>query len=121
MWSSCCGATETNPTSMVSCEDVGLIPGLTSWVRDLLVAVSCGVGHRRGSDAALLWLWSGLAAVALIRPLARELPYAAGAALKRKRQKKKIIFLGLNLIFQSWCMRKFISQIILLWGEYSFK
>ena len=26
-----------------------------------------------------------LAAVALIRPLARELPYAAGAALKRRK------------------------------------
>ena len=29
------------------------------------------------------------AAAALIRPLAWELPYAAGVALKRQRQKKK--------------------------------
>ena len=54
------------------------------------VAVSCGVGHRRGSDPALLWLWRRLAATAPIRPLAREPPYAAGAAQEMaKRQKKK--------------------------------
>ena len=31
----------------------------------------------------LLWLWCRLAAAALIRPLAWELPYAASAALNR--------------------------------------
>ena len=35
----------------------------------------------------MLWLW--LAAAALIRPLAWELPYAAGVALKEKRKKKE--------------------------------
>ena len=45
---------------------------------------------RRGSDPALLWLWRRLVATALIRPLAWEPPYAAGAALeKAERQKKK--------------------------------
>ena len=34
-------------------EDMGLIPGLTHWVRD--PAVSCGVGHRHSSDIELLW------------------------------------------------------------------
>ena len=33
------------------------------------VAMSCGVGRRRGSDLALLWLWHRSAALALIRPL----------------------------------------------------
>ena len=52
--------------------------------------MSCGIGHRRGSDPALLWLWCGPAATAPIRPLAWEPPYAAGAALeKAKRQKRK--------------------------------
>jgi len=38
----------------------------------------------------LLWLWRRPAATALIRPLAWEPPYAAGAALeKAKSQKKK--------------------------------
>ena len=51
--------------------------------------MSCGVGHRYGLDLVLLWLCLRLAAVALIRPLAWELPYAAGVALKRQKQKKK--------------------------------
>ena len=52
--------------------------------------MSCGVGHRRGLDPELLWLWRRLAATALIRPLAWEPPYPAGAALeKAKRQKRK--------------------------------
>ena len=46
------------------------------------VAVSCGVSHRRILDPALLWLWHRPAATAPIRPLAWELPYAVGAALK---------------------------------------
>ena len=51
--------------------------------------MSCGVGHRRSSDLALLWLWRMLAATALIRPLAWETPYAIGAALKGQKEKKK--------------------------------
>ena len=65
--------------------------------------MSCGVGHRRGSDLVLLWLWCGPAATAPIRPLAWELPYAAGATQeiattaitdkktkdKKKKKKKK--------------------------------
>ena len=53
--------------------------------------MSCGVGRRRGSDHKLLWLWGRLAAIALIRPLAWETTYAAGAAQEngKKRQKKK--------------------------------
>ena len=51
--------------------------------------MSCGVGCRCSSDPEFLWLWCRLAAVAPIRPLARESPYAAGAALKRKKEKKK--------------------------------
>ena len=50
--------------------------------------MSCGVGHICGSDLALLWLWHRLEAVAQIRPLAWEPPYAAGAALKRQKTKK---------------------------------
>ena len=56
------------------------------------VAMSCGVGHRRGSDPELLWLWCRSVATALIRPLAWEPPYATGVALeKAKRPKKKKI------------------------------
>ena len=48
--------------------------------------MSCGVGHRRGSGLALLWLWCRLAATAPIGPLARESPYAKGAAFKRQNK-----------------------------------
>ena len=77
--------------------------------------MSCGVGCRRGSDPALLWLWRRPVATAPIRPLAWEPPYAAGAAQeiatitttttttkdKKKKEKKNPvgIFIGrvLNL------------------------
>ena len=42
--------------------------------------MSYGISHRRGSDLTLLWLW--LASVALVRPLAWELPYALDVILK---------------------------------------
>ena len=53
------------------------------------VAESCGVGRSHGSDPELLWLWCRPAAVALIRPLAWEPPYAVGVALKRQKTKKE--------------------------------
>ena len=52
--------------------------------------MSCGVGRRRGSDLALLWLWRRPVATAPIGPLAWEPPHAAGVALeKAKKQKTK--------------------------------
>ena len=47
--------------------------------------MSCGVGLRPSLDPELQWLWCRPAAVALIRPLAWEPPYATGAALKRQK------------------------------------
>ena len=51
------------------------------------IAVSCGLGHKLGSDLVLLWLWCRSAAVALIGPLAWEPLYAAGSALEKDPQK----------------------------------
>ena len=50
------------------------------------VAVSCGVCRRHGSDLVWLWLWLCWrpAAAAPMGPLAWELLYAAGTALKNK-------------------------------------
>ena len=72
---------KTNPTR--DHEVGGLIPGLAQRSG---VAVSLGVGHRHSSDPVLLWLWCKLAAVALIRPLAWELPSATTAALIGKNK-----------------------------------
>ena len=76
-----------NPTSIH--EAAGLIPGLDQWVKGASIAVSCGVGCRRGSDLSLLWLWCRLAAVVLIQPLAWEPPYAVVLALKSKKKKEE--------------------------------
>ena len=45
----------------------------------------CRVGCRCSSDS--MWLWSRPAAAAPICPLAWELPYATGVALKKKKKK----------------------------------
>ena len=50
-----CGSVVTNPTG--NHEDLGSIPGLTKWVKDLGIAVSCGVGRRCSWDP--VWLWPG--------------------------------------------------------------
>ena len=50
--------------------------------------MSCGVGHRHGLDPELLWLWCKLTAPAPVQPLAWDLLYATGAALKRPKKKK---------------------------------
>ena len=52
--------------------------------------MSCGVGRMRGLDLAVLWLWCRLEAVAPIRSLAWEPPYATGVALKKTKKKKKM-------------------------------
>ena len=69
------------------------VPIVAQWVKNLTsihedtvqsLAPSCGVSHGYGLDPALLWLGHRLAAVAPIRHLVWEIPYAAGAALKSK-------------------------------------
>ena len=50
--------------------------------------MSCAVGHRCGSDSQFPWLWHRSAAAVLIQPLAWELPYASGVALKNKTKQK---------------------------------
>ena len=60
----------------------------SQWVKESSIAMICDVGHRCGWDPVLLWLWCRLEAVAPIRPLAWERPYAACVALKKKKKKR---------------------------------
>ena len=53
--------------------------------------MSCGIGHRRGLDLALLWRRHRWAATARIQPLAWEPPYAVDVALKKAKQTNKKI------------------------------
>ena len=53
--------------------------------------MSCGVGHRRSSDLTLLCCGVVPVATAPIQPLAWELPYAMGVALKKQTNKQKQI------------------------------
>ena len=45
-------------------------------------------------DPVLLWLWCKPAAAAPIQLLALVLPFTAGAAVKREKKKKFLIFLS---------------------------
>ena len=74
--SSHCGSAEMNPTS-IQIWSLAVLSGLR-----ICVAVSCGVGHRYGSDLALLW--HRPVAIAPVRPLAGEPPYAEDVVLKRQ-------------------------------------
>ena len=49
------------------------------------IAMSCGVGHRRGLGPTLLWLWCRPEAIAPIPPLAWEHPYAVDSDLKSNK------------------------------------
>ena len=51
--------------------------------------MSCGISRRHRWHKALLCLCHKPAAVALIGPLAWELPHAAGVALRSKKRKTK--------------------------------
>ena len=61
--------------------------------------MSRGIGHRCGSDPALLWLWPRPAAAVSIPPLAWELSYTTGAALKGKKKKAVMYKLYVNINF----------------------
>ena len=82
-------------------EDVGLIPGPARWIKGLALLQGVALGCKCCSDSTLLWLWlwCRLAAAAPVRPLAWELPYATGAALKR--QKKKIDYYSAKVILRN--------------------
>ena len=66
-----------------------MIPGLTQWVKGSSIAVSFDVGHRHGLNLSCCGCGCRLVATAPIQPLAWEVPYAVGAALKKQQQKQQ--------------------------------
>ena len=84
MGSSQNGSVIMNPASIH--EDTGLIPHLAvGWGSG--IAVTCGVGCRRGSDLSCYGCSIGWQLLLWFDLLAWELPYAMGMALKRQRKK----------------------------------
>ena len=78
-------------------QSLALLSGLRIWrchnlqctnAPRILCCCGCVIGCRHSSDLALLWMWRRLAAAALIQPLAWELPYATGVAVKRRKKEK---------------------------------
>ena len=83
--------------------------------------MSCGVGHRHGSDPGLLWLWHRLAASAPIRPLAWETPYAMGVAQEMAKTQKKKKKIGVPIVvqwkrIQQGTVRLKVQSLVLLSG-----
>ena len=85
------GAAEMNPTR--NHEVAGLIPGHDQWVKDL----------------ALLWCRS--AAIALVRPLPWDPPYASGVALKKKKKKKGMFLFSSYTKMQSYGTHAHLASV----------
>ena len=81
--------------------------------------MSCGVGCRRSSGPALLWLWCRPETTAPIRSLVWEPPYAVGAAQEIAKKKKKI--LHVQLITYKSLFNPLYTNVIIesLWKKYS--
>ena len=64
-------------------EHAGLIPGLTQWVKDLVLPQAMAKVTDTDHIRHCCWLWCRLAAAAPIQTLAWELTCAIGVALKK--------------------------------------
>ena len=56
------------------------------------IALCCGIGHRCGSDPALLWLWCRPEATAPMRPPSLGTSICRGCGPKKTKKKKKSVW-----------------------------
>ena len=70
--------------------------------------MNCGVGCRCSLDPVMLWLRRRLAAASLIRPIAWELPYAAGVAPKHRKKTTTTVLEQLGICIQKYKLSLFI-------------
>ena len=83
--SSHCGSVKTTQLVFMRMQVWSLI-SLSGWGIRYCRELWCSLVRRLGSNPQLLWLWCRPAAVALIQPLARELPHAK----KRKKDQSRL-------------------------------
>ena len=70
--------------------------------------MSQGIVRRLSLDPKLLWLWHRPAAIAPIRPLAWEPPYAMDAGFKKQQQQQKVHKDLYELVFVSGLLPPFL-------------
>ena len=87
----------------------------------LSIAMSCGVGHRRGSDPVLLWLWHRPAATTPIIPLAWEPPNAMGGVLKKGKKTKIIIIIKIKMHYLTLLTYRSLPSKIRLYFKQEFQ
>ena len=79
------------------------------------------MGCKCGRDPTLLWLWCRLAAIAPIRPLAWEHPYAMGTVFKKKKNATLVfshhtLTKCINIVFAKTSPSATVTSLCLIFG-----
>jgi len=90
------------------------VPVVAQWVKDLALLQAGTLVTDMAWWLVLCWLWLGLAAAALIWPLAWELSYAVGVAVKRKKNvssalPRTYLFFCSYCFTQQWNLLNYIN------------
>ena len=85
------------------------------WVKDLVVAVSCSVGLRCGSDPALpwLWLWGAAAAPVPTPSLGTSICHRCGPKKQKIKKKQQQETVCTSTLYLNWLLNSCI------YGTYS--